>query len=526
MSVCRQLSARWTALMVAAAAWVLMNGVGAEVGVNWGDISSHPLPPKSVVKMLKANGIKKVKLFNSPEPILNALAGTGIEVMIGTPNALLKDLVNYDVAKAFVKENVTRYNPTSPDGVKITLVGVGNEPFLKFYAKQGLFNVTYPALANMQKALNDAGIGKTTKATVPFNADVYLSPPYAPVPSAGMFRGDIADQVIKIVEVLDKNDAPFMINVYPFLSLYYSKDVFPVDFAFFDGAKKPLYDSNNKKTYTNVFDANYDTAVAALARENHGKVKVMVGEIGWPTDGDSFANATMAAKFYNGFIKHVASKKGTPVRPGTDIDVYMFGLYDEDEKSTLPGNFERHWGILGYDGQTKFDLDLSGGNGKKKIMTGVPEIEYLPKKWCAMKSNVKLTNLKSNTEYACDRADCTTMSDESSCNGLSDTEKVSYTFNAYFQVQDQAKGSCDFQGLAEVTTKNLSTASCSFNIGIKLPAGSPAVSAGGDKAPSAGKDFPGGTKSSSSHSPSGACSLLLCRGVLLLLQFLFLIRIG
>nr|GMC81888.1 glucan endo-1,3-beta-glucosidase 8-like [Ipomoea batatas] len=519
MSVCRhtQLSAR-SALMVAATAWVLMNGVEG-LGVNWGDISSHPLPPKSVVKMLKANGIKKVKLFNSPEPILNALAGSGIEVMIGTPNALLKDLVNYNVAKAFVKENVTRYNPTSPDGVKITLVGVGNEPFLKFYKKLGLFNVTYPALANMQKALNDAGIGKTVKATVPLNADVYMSPKEKPVPSAGMFRPDILDQVNQIIEVLDKNDAPFMINVYPFLSLYFGNGSFPVDFAFFDGVDNPLKD--NGKTYTNVFDANYDTAVAALAREGHGKMTVTVGEIGWPTDGNEFANASFASRFYNGFTKHMASKKGTPARPGSDIEVYMFGLFDEDQKSILPGDFERHWGILGYDGQPKFDLDLSGGNGKGKILTGVPEIQYLPKKWCAVKSDVKFTNIKATIAYACDRADCTATSNGSSCHSLSEAEKLSYYFNAYFQAQNQATGSCNFGGLAEITTKNLSTSTCNFNIGIKLPEAPPPSSPGEDS-PADGS--PGKAKSASSRSLSGS-GLLICRGIFLLLPLFFLIRI-
>ncbi|XP_019162392.1 PREDICTED: glucan endo-1,3-beta-glucosidase 8-like [Ipomoea nil] len=517
MSVCSELSGRSALLMVAATALVLMNGVAGldGLGVNWGDISSHPLPPKSVVKMLKANGIKKVKLFNSPEHILNALAGTGIEVMIGTPNALLKEMVNYDVAEAFVKENVTRYKPTSPDGVKITLVGIGNEPFLKFYKKLGLFDVTYPALANMQKALNEAGIGKTTKATVPFNADVYLSPPDKPVPSAGMFRPDIQKQVKQIIKVLDENDSPFMINVYPFLSLYFANGSFPFDFAFFDGVDKPLDD--NGKTYTNVFDANYDTAVAALAREGHGKMTVTVGEIGWPTDGNEFANASLAAKFYGGFIKHLASKKGTPARPGSALEVYMFGLFDEDQKSVLPGDFERHWGILGYDGQPKFKLDLSGGKGK--ALTGVPEIEYLPKKWCTVKSNAKFTNMKATISYACDRADCTATSNGSSCHSLTEPEKLSYYFNAYFQTHEQEAGSCDFGGLGEVTTTNLSTSTCNFNIGIKVPPPeAPSPGSPADGSPSK----PGSNSSSRSLSGSG---LLLCRGIFLLLPLFFLIRI-
>jgi hypothetical protein len=35
---------------------------------------------------------------------------------------------------------------------------------------------TLPALKNIQTSLNNAGLGSSIKATVPFNADVYYSP--------------------------------------------------------------------------------------------------------------------------------------------------------------------------------------------------------------------------------------------------------------------------------------------------------------------------------------------------------------
>lgn len=51
------------------------------IGVNWGTQATHKLPPDTVVQMLKDNGIKKVKLFDSDDSTMSALAGTGIEVM-------------------------------------------------------------------------------------------------------------------------------------------------------------------------------------------------------------------------------------------------------------------------------------------------------------------------------------------------------------------------------------------------------------------------------------------------------------
>ncbi|KAK7261315.1 hypothetical protein RIF29_27624 [Crotalaria pallida] len=119
-------------------------------------------------------------------------------------------------------------------------VAVGNEPFLKAY--NGTFlNKTLPALKNIQTSLNNAGLGSKIKATVPFNADIYYSPNSNPVPSAGDFRPEIRDLTVEIIELLYSNDAPFTVNIYPFLSLY-GNDHFPFDFAFFDGGNKPLRD--------------------------------------------------------------------------------------------------------------------------------------------------------------------------------------------------------------------------------------------------------------------------------------------
>ena len=221
-------------------------------------------------------------------------------------------------------------------------MAVGNEPFLASY-NGSFIKVTFPALQNIQNALNDAGVGDRIKATVPLNADVYNSPASNPVPSAGRFRTDISGLMTDIVKFLAKNNAPFTVNIYPFLSLYLN-DNFPLDYAFFDGGATPVND--NGVLYTNVFDANFDTLVAALKAVGNGDMPVVVGEVGWPTDGDKHAKASYAERFYAGLLKRLAANTGTPARLNQYIEVYLFGLVDEDAKSVAPGNFERHWGIL------------------------------------------------------------------------------------------------------------------------------------------------------------------------------------
>ncbi|VFQ64211.1 unnamed protein product [Cuscuta campestris] len=443
----------------------LFAGGGVEgLGVNWGTMATHKLPPKTVVQMLIDNGIKKVKLFDADESTMSALAGKDIEVMVAIPNDQLLSMNDYDRAKKWVKRNVTRYS--FKGGVTIKYVAVGNEPFLTSY-NNSFINTTFPALQNIQNALNEAGHGDTIKATVPLNADVYNSPSENPVPSAGRFRKDINQQMTQIVQFLNQNNAPFTVNIYPFLSLYGNPD-FPFDFAFFDGLATPVLD--NGIQYTNVFDANFDTLVSALHAAGYGNMPILVGEVGWPTEGDINANVNLAYRFYNGLLQRLepnAPNKGTPLRPG-DMEVYLFGLIDEDAKSIAPGNFERHWGIFRYDGQPKFGMGFLG-KGQDKLLIGAKDVKYLDTKWCRLKSDADVSsNLTAeNVNYACTFSDCTALGYGSSCNGLDTKGNASYAFNMYFQAQNQDEFSCNFQGLAEVTDQNISQANCNFTIQIQ-----------------------------------------------------------
>ncbi|KAJ1287893.1 hypothetical protein BS78_02G045400 [Paspalum vaginatum] len=459
-------------LLVLAVALCWAAAGAAALGMNWGTQASHPLPPKAVVQVLRDNGVRKVKLFDTDFAAMSALAGTGIEVMAAIPNNLLADLAaDAATARDWVKRNVQRYD--FDGGVTIKYVAVGNEPFLSSY-NGSFINVTFPALQNIQNALNDAGVGDRIKATVPLNADVYNSPRQNPVPSAGRFRADISGLMTDMVKFLAKNNAPFTVNIYPFLSLYLN-DNFPLNYAFFDGGATPVND--NGVLYTNVFDANFDTLVAALKAVGNGGMPIIVGEVGWPTDGDKNAKAAYAERFYAGLLRRLVAKTGTPARPNQDIEVYLFGLVDEDEKSVAPGNFERHWGILRYDGQPKYAMDLTG-QGRNTMLVPAKGVKYLSRTWCALNPNAKdLGRLGSNIDYACTFADCTPLGYGSTCNGMDTAGNASYAFNAYYQAQSQKDAACDFQGLALPTETNPSTATCNFTIQIDTGAAGAAMTA-------------------------------------------------
>ncbi|KAH7427616.1 hypothetical protein KP509_10G051800 [Ceratopteris richardii] len=445
-------------------------GVHASLGVNWGTESSHPLPENTIIKMLKANKITKVKLFDSKSSTLRALANTGIEIMVAVPNEVLATLTSATAADLWVQNNVLRYIPI---GANIRYVAVGNEPFLRAY--NGSFTAaTYPALRNVQESLNNNKMGDRVKATVPLNADILQT---TGAPSATTFRPDIESDLKQIISYLAENESPFTINIYPFLSLYGDKN-FPVNYAFFSGnGVTPVKDGG--LTYTNVFDASYDSLVVALRKAGYNNMSIIVGEIGWPTDGDVNANPGYAAKFNQGLADHIASNKGTPLLPNSAINVYLFSMLDEDMKSIAPGNFERHWGIFTYDGKRKYSLSLSGSGGSDLVeATG---LKYLQPQWCVLDTSAAdMSKLGDSVTYACTNADCTELGYGCSCNKYLDGNgNASFAFNSYFQRQNQEKGSCYFNGLGKIVKKDPSVNSCKFMLQLAYPtasSGSPSSS--------------------------------------------------
>lgn len=443
-----------------------MSGIGA----NWGTQATHPLPHSTVVQMLKDNGFQKVKLFDADSNTLNALSGSGLEVMVGIPNEMLYTLANsVAAAEKWVEKNVSVH--VSSNKVDIRYVAVGNEPFLATY--NGTFlGTTFPALQNIQAALIKAGLGNQVKVTIPLNADVYQTS--TSLPSGGDFRPDIHDLMLEIVKFLNDNGGPFTVNIYPFISLYLDSN-FPVDYAFFDGYSSPIND--NGKIYDNVFDANHDTLVWALQKNGYASMSIIVGEIGWPTDGDRNANAKYAQRFNQGLMSHIAS--GTPMIP-VAIDAYLFSLIDEDAKSIQPGNFERHWGIFNYDGTPKYNLTLINSSNSGGLVAA-RNVQYLAQQWCVMSSTVSLddSEVAPSVSFACSHADCTSLGYGTSCGNLDARENISYAFNSYYQEQNQLASACQFPNLSVVTTTDPTVGDCKFKIMIQTDSSGMEGSGGG-----------------------------------------------
>lgn len=102
------------------------------IGVNWGTQLSHQLPASTVVRLLQDNGFDRVKLFDAEDTILDALKGSGIQVMVGIPNDLLADLAaGGKAAENWVAKNVSGH---VRDGVDIRSVTSPNTTLLRYFS--------------------------------------------------------------------------------------------------------------------------------------------------------------------------------------------------------------------------------------------------------------------------------------------------------------------------------------------------------------------------------------------------------
>ncbi|RHN67740.1 putative glucan endo-1,3-beta-D-glucosidase [Medicago truncatula] len=408
--------------------------ISEAIGVNWGTMASHPLPPIKVVKLLKSNNINKVKLFDAKPDVLQALSGSNIGVTVGIPNAFLKSLnSSRKVADTWVHDNVTRY---VSNGAKIEYVAVGDEPFLKSYGEQ-FHPFTVGAAMNIQAALKKAKLDNKMKVVVPCSFDSFESGSNSS--TEVHFRSDINKTMIELLTFLDKHESPFFVTISPFLTFLQTKNI-SLDFSLFKETAHPH--KLGHKTYKNSFDMSYDTVITVLSKVGFPNMEIVVSKIGWPTDGAANATSYLAETFMKGLMNHLHSNLGTPHRP--PHETYIYSLLDEDQRSITAGDFERHWGLFTFDGQSKYHVDLGQGS---KSLVNAQNVEYLSSKWCVVNNNEDLSNATAKALEACANADCTALSSGGSCFNITWPSNISYAFNSYYQEHDQKAESCDFGGL-------------------------------------------------------------------------------
>ena len=305
--------------------------------MNYGEVADNLPPPATTVKLLQSTVISKVRLYGVNPAIIQALAGTGISLVVATANGDIASLAGDPAAAAaWIAANVLPYFPSSA----ISTISVGNEVLL--YGGDVMAAQLLPAMQNLYSALAAKSLDERIKVSTvhPMSVLAQSSPP-----SSGAFSPAQLETVRGILSFLNQTSGPFMINPYPFFA--YQSDPRPDTLAFSLFQPNPgRFDGGSQKMYTNMFDAQVDAVRSAINREGFPNVEIVVAETGWPYNGDpneAGAGVDNARAYIDNLVTHLNSKVGTPLMPGNPVETYIFALYDENLK---PGpTSERSFGL-------------------------------------------------------------------------------------------------------------------------------------------------------------------------------------
>ncbi|KAF3948693.1 hypothetical protein CMV_025338 [Castanea mollissima] len=364
----------------------------ASIGVNYGQIANNLPLPENVVPLVKSIGATKVKLYDADPRVLQAFANTGVEFIVGLGNDLLGKMKDVDKAQTWVKTNVQAYLPAT----KISSIFVGNEVLT--FNDTTLTGCLVPAMQSVHTALVNLGLDKQVSVTTAHSLAI-LETSYPP--SSGAFRRDLTSCITPILNFHAKTGSPFLINAYPYFAYKASPKQVSLDFVLFQ-QNQGIIDPSTNLHYDNMLFAQIDAVYAALAALGYKKLPVHISETGWPSKGDEDeAGATPDnAKKYNGnLMKLMSQKKGTPMKPDSDLNIYVFAMFNENMK---PGpTSERNYGLFKPDGTPVYSLGIALSNGTFSNTTsfgGSSGSSYTPASSQGSSSTGYLTISSANTK--------------------------------------------------------------------------------------------------------------------------------
>ncbi|KAL7138410.1 hypothetical protein ABFS83_10G161700 [Erythranthe nasuta] len=428
------------------------------IGMNWGRQSAQRLIPSTVVDLLLQNGIGDVRIYTSQPDILEAFAGSGINI---TLQIMFLNIINSaQQARDWVGQKIDPFYYST----NIRRIFLGNHEFKPALTTGGNTSSAEAAvdlMELMQSALNNASYGDQIKVTLPHPDFVVTN---VTRPSDAEFRSEIKEPMARHLSLLRQSKAPFVAEFFPIEYIKFHPWL-DFSFAFADNKSKTVIRDINGAVYTNILDYLYDCFVWALRKAGAPDQEIVVSQIGWPTDGYEGADIATAERFYKYLLPHVASGRGTPMRPGKPIEIFVHCLTDEP-KNPFSYPFARHWGIYRSNGEPKFKIDLSG-QGRDIYPARAKGIMRMPQRWCVFNGDTRdEIKVKAQFDDACLRADCTSLSPGGSCSQLDYNKNVSYAFNMYFQSMFQNETSCGFDGLGEVVPTDPSEGSCVFPVEV------------------------------------------------------------
>nr|GEU80702.1 glycoside hydrolase, catalytic domain-containing protein [Tanacetum cinerariifolium] len=422
----------------------------AFIGVNIGTALSDMPNPTQTAVLLKSQNIRHVRLYDADQAMLMALADTGIQVTVSVPNQQLLAIAQSNTTAAnWVSRNILPHISTT----NITAISVGNEVLT---TTPNVATVLVTALKYIHFALVSLGLDSQIKVSTTHSSNIVLD---AFPPSQAFFNKTWDPVMIPLLEFLQSTGSYLMINLYPYYDYMQSNGAIPLDYALFRPLPedKEAVDLNTLLHYTNVFDAVVDATYFAMMYLNYTNIPIVVTESGWPSKGDSSEpDATLdnANTYNSNLIKHVLNNTGTPKHPGVGISTYIYELYNEDSR---PGSVsEKNWGLFDANGRPIYTLNLmDSGSVLVNDTTG--------QTYCVVKKDADTKMVQAALDWACGpgKVNCSMMLQGEPCY-QPDTmvAHATYAFDTYYQQMDKAEGTCDFNGVATITTRDPSLGDC------------------------------------------------------------------
>ncbi|XP_057955502.1 glucan endo-1,3-beta-glucosidase 14 isoform X1 [Malania oleifera] len=341
--------------------------LGLDMGINYGQIANNLPSPSRVAVLLGSINISRVKLYDADPKVLGAFSYSNVEFIIGLGNEYLSDMTDPNKALAWIEQNVQPYVSQT----KITCITVGNEVFSSNDTQSWPYLL--PSMQAMYNALVNLGLDKEVMVTTAHSLNILAN---SFPPSSGSFQENLAQYIQPLLNFHSQTNSPFLVNAYPYFAYKGSPDQVSLEYVLFE-PNQNMTDPNTNLAYDNMLYAQIDAVYSAIKLMGHTDIEVKISETGWPSKGDpDEAGATVEnAALYNGnLLKRIQAKECTPAKPTVPIDVYVFALFNEDQK---PGPAsERNYGLFYPDGNPVYDIGLQG---------------YLPQIGLAFKINVRDT---------------------------------------------------------------------------------------------------------------------------------------
>ncbi|XVF88166.1 hypothetical protein PTKIN_Ptkin19aG0028400 [Pterospermum kingtungense] len=412
------------------------------LGVNYGMAADNLPSPSVVANFIKTQTIiDSVKIFDANPDVLRAFANTGISVTVTVRNEDIPALANGVEGRRWVSQHISPFYPQT----KIKYICVGSE--VLFSNVTDWINDLVPAMRSLHYALVKAGI-QDIKVTSPHALNIFRYDEI--LPSLMRFRvGYDLSFFAPILQFHNWTKSPFMINPYPYFSPNLSRKL---NYALF----KPnpgVYDNYTGKNYTSMFDALLDSTYSAVKALGYGDVDIVIGETGWPSQGDAntpFATMENAISYNEHLVKEIISGKGTPLMPNRKFETYIFALFNENQKSGPLA--EKYWGLFKPDLTSTYNVGILRHKQSAPAPTNPPPASS-GKNYCVPKPDVSYDQLRSNLDYACGQGvDCTPIQPGGICYEPNTVQShAAFAMNSYYQTKGQSYFSCDFAGTGQLT---------------------------------------------------------------------------